>query len=271
MKYDTENFQKDVIERSYSIPVLVDFWAEWCGPCKVLGPILEKIVKKNKDRFSLVKLNTEDFPNVAAEYGISSIPNVKLFINGEIADEFIGALPEANIENWLQKVLPSKHQKKLKKAKDLFTQGDSQKALKILEDIIAEEPENEEAAVLWAQNKVFSDTDRAILLVKGVQVNSNFYQSAEAILTLGRLLKNLSRIDGFPEGQVKEKYLKATRNLHEKKYEEALQDFIEVMELDRSYDDDGARKACIAIFKYLREENPVTRKYRPKFSRVLYS
>ena len=270
MKYDTDDFQRDVIEKSYKIPVLVDFWAEWCGPCKILGPILEKIAKKNEDRFTFVKLNTENFPHIAGEYHISSIPNVKLFINGEVADEFIGALPEKNIENWLQQILPSEQQKKLKSAQDLFTQGEDQKALKILENIISEEPENEEAAVILAQYKVFSDTETAITLVKNFNLDSKFYQKAETILILGRLLLNICRSDVFPEGQVKEKYLEATRKLQAQQFEAALQDFIEVMELDRGYDNDGARKACIAIFKYLGEENQITREYRPKFSQVLY-
>ena len=100
------DFQSDVIEASKITPVLVDFWAEWCGPCVYLSPTLEKLAEEAGDSWTLLKVNTESQPELAAEYGIRSIPNVKLFVNGEMSGEFIGALPEEEIKRWLESNIP---------------------------------------------------------------------------------------------------------------------------------------------------------------------
>ena len=100
------DFQSDVIEASKTTPVLVDFWAEWCGPCVYLSPTLEKLAEEAGDSWTLLKVNTESQPELAAEYGIRSIPNVKLFVNGEMSGEFIGALPEEEIKRWLESNIP---------------------------------------------------------------------------------------------------------------------------------------------------------------------
>ena len=97
------SFEKDVIEKSKTVPVLVDFWASWCGPCRMLGPILEKIAKDKEGKFVLAKLNVEDSQEKASEYAVLSIPAVKLFKNGEVADEFVGAIPETDILNFLKR------------------------------------------------------------------------------------------------------------------------------------------------------------------------
>lgn len=98
-----EQFKKDVIETSYQKPVLVDFWAPWCGPCHTLGPTLERLAKEARGKWRLVKINTDKHPEFARQYGVRGIPAVKLFVEGEVADEFVGALPEHAVRQWLQK------------------------------------------------------------------------------------------------------------------------------------------------------------------------
>ncbi|MDP6670407.1 MAG: thioredoxin [archaeon] len=97
------NFEKEVIEKSNEIPVLVDFWAGWCMPCLMLKPILEKIAKEYDGKFVLAKLNTDENPATSSKYGISSIPDVRIFKNGEVAGGFVGALPEESVKQWLDK------------------------------------------------------------------------------------------------------------------------------------------------------------------------
>ena len=135
MTYDTNDFDRDVVERSWTIPVLVDFWAEWCGPCRVLGPVLEKLAGEHSHQWAFVKLDTEAHPHIAARHGVRSIPNVKLFVDGRVSDEFVGALPEARVVEWLKKALPSRFRSQLAEARRALSDNGTCAALEILRPI----------------------------------------------------------------------------------------------------------------------------------------
>jgi putative thioredoxin len=271
MSYDTGNFEQDVIQRSHQIPVLVDFWAEWCGPCKILGPVLEKLVDKYKDQWALVKLNTEKYQQLSAEYGIRSIPNVKLFVDGKVKDEFIGALPENMIEQWLKKAIPSNYSDMIKMAREQLEQGTEDRAIKILQEVIDAEPNNYHANILMAKALVFSDPQKSSAILKEVGENQEYSDTFESITTIINLLQHLDGNDLPPDDPSKLNYLKSIRELRAKHFEQALNNFIDVLQQNRSYDGDGSRKACIAIFKYLGEDHQITKKFRPIFSSALYS
>jgi len=268
---DTDNFEKHVIERSYKIPVLVDFWAEWCGPCRVLGPVLEKLAEESKDSWALVKLNTDKHPELSARYGIRSIPNVKLFVDGKVVDEFMGALPESIVARWISKALPSKYHNQLKKAKRLIDEGRIVEAQKILEEIVSAEKNNDLAITLLARTYVFSEPQKALEIVDRIGPTSEYFDIAEAIKTLGEMFLHLEDSKTLKEGAVRGGYLNAIKSLRSQSFSAALDDFIEVIRKDRFYDNDGSRKGCIAIFKFLGEDHEITKKYRQVFSSALYS
>ncbi len=269
--HEVQDFQTDVLELSRTIPVLVDFWADWCGPCKVLGPVLERLAEKHPGEWALRKLNTEQFPDIAAEYGIQSIPNVKLFIGGNVANEFVGALPEAAVERWLQSAIPDRHAAELDRAQTLVRSQQPGAAREILEQVLADSPDNERGQVLLGLALVLSDREKAVHLVASVDESSRHFDLADAIRSLNQLLAKLVTPSLLPDSPVKSSYLDAATCIAGGDFDKALELLIDVIRRERYYDDDGARKACIAIFRYLGEEHPVTQQHRRDFGNALYN
>ena len=270
MPYDTDDFETDVIQRSRTIPVLVDFWAEWCGPCKIIGPILERLAHEHEDEWALAKLDTDKHPAIAARYAIRSIPNVKLFVDGEVGDEFVGALPEPRIVEWLSKAVPSKYRAQLDGARQLLLEDRASHALEILQPVVAAEPDNDQAVALLGHALLNSDSQQAVKTVERIELGSKYFEAAEAISTLANMFKLIGDAESLPVDPVKDEYLNAVRETQANNFEGALDGFVSVIRKNRYYDDDGSRKACIAIFKLLGEEHEVTKKYRPTFASALY-
>jgi putative thioredoxin len=265
---EVKDFQKDVIEKSFDKPILVDFWAEWCAPCRMIGPILEKLAEENIDNWELIKVDTDQNQEIAMQYGVRGIPNVKLFRNGEVINEFTGALPEPAIKEWLKKSIPGKFADQIEHAKILLNRENTADARVILEDVHKGDMNNSEVKVLLAKILLFDDRKEALRLTQNIDGNLSNIELAEAISTLAELLNR--EINSFPDSDVKEKYLTAIEDIRRKDFDSALTKFIEVIRTDRSYDNDGARRNCIAIFKYLGEENEITLKHRRDFGSALY-
>jgi putative thioredoxin len=270
MDYDVEDFQRDVIERSRTVPVVVDFWAEWCGPCRVLGPVLERLAEKAGGAWILAKVDTEQFPQVAASYGIRSIPNVKLFVDGNPVNEFAGAIPEPRIVEWLRKSLPSRHAGSIEAARTLLRDLRFADASDLLRSVLADEPQNSDATALLAKALFFSDPDRALAMADAVEHGVDNHELAEAIRVFHGLKNDLTN-GTLPDGSQQEVFAGACRNLLEGRFDEALESLIEVIRADRYYHDDAARRAGIAIFKFLGEDHPVTLARRRDFNRAVFS
>lgn len=268
-RYDVHDFQREVIERSFKLPVVVDFWAEWCGPCKILGPILERFAGQQSDRWTLAKVDTEELVDEATRYGIQGIPNVKMFFEGKIIGEFIGALPEYSVAQWLKTVLPGKNKNRIEAAKLLLEEQRDDEAETLLENILRDEPGNPEAMILLAKNLVLKDPITANRLVTEMD-DPKFSEQRETISTLVYLSGLPEHADHLPDGTMKERYIAAIQCFLQRDFTGALRDFIDIIRDDRMFDDDGSRKACIAIFKYLGENHPVTLQYRREFSSALY-
>ena len=184
--YDVQDFQKGVIEQSHALPVLVDFWAEWCAPCRMLSPVLERLAQQADGKWVLTKLDTQEHTDIARQFRISSIPNVKLFVNGNVTAEFVGALPEYAVKQWLEKNLPSKHLKQIEIARTLLQDGDTVAAQNLLRQIIEAEPEVAQAKVLLASTLLFSNPSEALLFTQNID-EPEFSEQVESVKTIARL------------------------------------------------------------------------------------
>ena len=259
------DFNKAVIEKSFDKPVVVDFWAPWCGPCRVLGPIIEQLADEQSERWTLVKLNTEEEYEVAEQYRIRSIPTVKMFHRGEVIAEFSGALPRKQIEIWLDEQLPDERKGAFEEFRKALEGDLDEKTLERLIDFAEANPDMKEAAVTAAQRLVFSDPERAQSLVADIHLGDKFYDGAEDVRQLAEFMT--FEAEDHPAGRA----LEAAREaLKKQDLETAAQKLIEATSIDKTYRNELPRKTAIAFFRSLGDKHPLTKNYRWKFDMALY-
>ncbi len=270
MPYDVTDFQQEVVEASHERPVLVDFWAPWCGPCRALGPVLERLAAE-QSAWRLAKVNTDEHPDDARRYGVRGIPAVKLFSEGTVVDEFTGALPEPAVRRWLERVLPSKAKKLLGQSETLLAEGRPAEAALLLREALIYEPGHVEVQIRLAQALAFDAPEEAAALAQDADAaRPDLLQIKEAVLTIARLLRLAAHPDELPASDARADYAAALSALADSDFDAALDGFIRVVQKSRAYDDDGARKACVALFTLLSSEHEAVRRHRRTFDMALY-
>jgi putative thioredoxin len=284
----TANFAKDVIEESRNQPVLVDFWAPWCGPCKQLTPVLEKVVNEANGRVKLVKMNIDDHPSIAGQLGIQSIPAVIAFAGGRPADGFMGAVPESQVRKFIDGLAgpagadqAAEIAAVLEEAAGLLAAGDVNGAAQLYGAVMQAEPENAKAVAGMAECMIAANQhQRAREALTGLPEELAKDAAIQAVLTkldqieearkLGDpvlLEQDLARDPDDHEARMK---LAKILNV-EGKRDEAAEHLLHIMRKDRTFDDDGARRQLLQFFDVWGFKDPATVTARRKLSAMLFS
>jgi putative thioredoxin len=274
------DFDHGVIQASKQAPVLVDFWAPWCGPCRALTPVLERLAEIYQGKFLLAKVNSDENPDLAREYGIRSIPNVKAFVDGQLVDEFLGALPESAVREFIDRLLPTPGELIRRDAATQAAAGDQERALALLETAVDMEPNND--AVRSDRIEILLDLGR---IAQAREAASRLSPLASQDPRAGRVLARLQLADTVPgetdagtletrvgsnPDDLETRLRLAKLYASQQRYEPALEQLLEITRRDRGFGEDAGRKTMLAIFDLLHGQSELVGRYRRLLAAALH-
>jgi len=281
----TQGFMKDVIEESKRQPVLVDFWAAWCGPCKQLTPVLEKSVKAAKGKVKLAKMDIDKYPDIPGQMGIQSIPAVIAFSNGQPVDGFMGALPESQVIAFLERVTKSKigaeEKDRMKAADDALAAGNAAEAANLYGQLLREDSGNVAALAGLARCYVVTgnieQAKKTLAMVPDAKRTDAAVAAAHAALELAEQAKSVGPTDEL------ERKVSANPLDHQARFDfavalnakgkrsEAAEQLLAIVKRDRKWNDDGARKQLVQFFEAWGPTDAATVEGRKRLSSILFS
>jgi putative thioredoxin len=264
------DFEYNVLIYSQTVPVLVDFWAEWCVPCRTLGPILERLAKEAAGSFRLAKINVDENPNLARRYNVSSIPMVKAFRDGQVVSEFVGALPEPRIREFLRALAPSPMDLLLEKGLSLLELKEWNQAEKTFREYLQTFPSHSGAALGLIKSLLLQGrATEALNLIKGFPEGKD-YNRAENLKPLALVLTRLQAGDDYSENPLEAAYMNALRLVLRGNHAAAMDGMLDILRQDKQYRQGEVRQVMVGIFELLGNENPLTRQYRNELAMVLF-
>lgn len=267
MSHDVNDFDAQVITRSRTVPVLVDFWAPWCGPCKMLAPTLEKLAREADGRWELAKVNTDEQPELGARFQIRGIPNLKLFHHGAVLAECGGALPETQLRAWLNEHLPTPKRETMRRARELLHAGRATEAAALLLPLAEAEPGDGELAVLTARARVFAAPSEALRRLETLPVASPWQDDAALVRGLAGALAAATDLGRrLPASPRRERYAAALQALAGEKLRDAVAALLDVLDESPGYDEGRAKAACLAIFKHVGLRHPIAEEFYRRYS-----
>jgi putative thioredoxin len=275
-----QNFQQLVLEKSINKPVLVDFWADWCQPCQTIMPMLAKLAEEYGGKFELAKVNADDEQELAAHFGIKSLPTMKLFYQGQIVDERLGAVPESDIRAMLDKHIVSESAQFMQAAIMANQQGQTDRALELLNHALAKDPDNAELKVTIAQMvHAQGDTESATALLDSLDEEGSKLDGAIKLRAEIKLADQIAALPDFGEIEQRlaqnpldlEALLQKSRHLTARgEYDAAMECLLTIIRTDRGYEDDIGRNSLLELFDLLGGEHPSVQTYRRKLFTLLH-
>jgi putative thioredoxin len=284
----TQTFVKDVIEESKRQPVLIDFWAPWCGPCRQLTPILEKTVRAAKGKVKLVKMNIDEHPSIPGQMGIQSIPAVIAFVGGQPADGFMGALPESQVNAFIEKLtrgVPAIGEPNVaelvKEAETAFTEGDVAAAAQIYAEALAHDSTNIAAlaglAKCYLTTGAAEEAKQTLAMVPESKRNDTAVKAVQAAIDLAEQASSVGPVNELEQKVAanpldhQARFDLATALNAMGKRAEATGQLLEIVKRDRKWNDDGARKQLVQFFEAWGGADEATIEGRKRLSTVLFS
>ena len=275
-----QDFQSVVIDNSFNQPVLVDFWADWCEPCKAIAPILERLVNEYAGKFTLAKVDTEQEKELAAHFQIKSLPTMKLIMNGQIVAERSGALPEGELRAFIKPFITSESDKIMEAAMAAHEEGRFEDALELMNQALEKDPSNADLKITIARI-IFDEGDKegALALLDNLSDDDKNKQGAvklRAEINLADQLEDLPALDQI-EQRLSEDPNDCEALLQKSHYlsangenDEAMECLLNIIRIDRQYDDDAGRRGLLALFDMLGGEHPSVQRYRRKMFTLLH-
>jgi putative thioredoxin len=265
------DFDVEVIERSHEVPVLVDFWAQWCGPCRVLGPVLEKEAEAAGGKFVLAKVDTDKAPSIAQRFRIQGIPAVKLFVGGKVVDEFVGALPAPQVRRFLEKAIPSEIDALVREAVTAREAGDAATARTKLDAALEAEPEHQLAHLELARLALADgDFDALAAHVDLVDLDGDLGDTARSMLAVADLARACAeaggeqdcrhRVDRDPK-DLAARYALAGCEVSAGHYREALDQLLAIVQVDKRWNDEAGRKGMLTVFDLVGRQSDLADEY----------
>jgi putative thioredoxin len=279
IEVNERTFVTEVLERSRTVPVVVDFWAEWCGPCHMLGPTLERLATEYNGAFVLAKVDVDQNPNLARQFGIQGIPAVKAFRNHQMVNEFTGALPEPQVRRFLETLIPSPADIYTQEGQALEAQGQTAPAIEKYRAALAEKADHYPALLGLGRALMQEEQfDEAVSTLEKIPPGVSERSAADALLANLQFQKYAAghneaelgaKLEADP-ADTPSRYALASLLALKNQPEAAMDQFLEVIRRDRQYNDDGARKAILALLTTLGENHPDTAVYRQKLANALF-
>ena len=274
------SFERDVIEASMEVPVLVDFWAPWCGPCKVLGPLLEKLEREYGGRWKLVNVNSDTNPELAASFNLRSIPYTVAFVDGNAVAQFMGAQPEAYLRAFLDRLIPNPGELEHRAARDALALGQKDIAREYLKNAIALDPTNDGARLdmlgLLLEDGHVEEARKQFDILSTDAEQQSSYESVRARLVASERAATLPPEESLIERVAQSPAdLQARLDLGElyiarREFRAALEQLLEIVRSDRAFGDDIGRRKMLTVFEMAAAEPDLVDDFRSRLSSVLY-
>ena len=275
-----EQFQSEVVERSHSTPVLVDFWAPWCGPCRSLSPVLEKLAGEYAGAFLLAKINIDENPDLALAFQVRSIPQVVLFQEGQAVDQFAGAIPEAEIRRFLKPYCPTEVDKLFALARGKLDAGQKEEARGLLEQVVDREPQHSAARLALAKLLIEQQQpEQARSHLRAIPFLADEKEAADRMEQVIGFQADCEAAGG--QASLRKAQARNPQDLAVRmalasclaaagQHREALEEFLAVVARDKHYRKDSARKAMLAVFSLIGERSDLAEEFRRRLARTLY-